>query len=123
MPLADLAARRIYNAAYRENHRLTLCEKAKANWHSKAKFETEKNTAIRRKRRYGLTTEQYEAMLVFQDGKCALCGTGKPVDIDHDHASGRVRGLLCRSCNVGLGQLGDTVEGLERAIAYLKRVG
>jgi hypothetical protein len=41
--------------------------------------------------------------------------------LDHNHETGKFRGWLCDNCNTGIGKLGDTVEGLERAIAYLKR--
>ena len=59
-----------------------------------------------------------------QDGKCAICGK-EPEDrrlaMDHCHATGRIRGLLCMHCNVGLGMFKDKKELLEQAIAYLSR--
>lgn len=54
-----------------------------------------------------------------QRGVCAICLTGKPVHVDHDHRTGRVRGVLCFSCNGGLGQFRDPVDALEPAIDYL----
>lgn len=74
------------------------------------------------KRKYGITVEQYEAIKERQGDLCALCGWKGPetLAIDHDHRTGRVRGLLCRSCNVNLGRWGDDVEGLMRVVAYLK---
>lgn len=56
---------------------------------------------------------------------CECCGrdfasTGKAPAIDHDHDTGAFRGWLCLYCNLGIGQLGDSVEGLERALRYLK---
>lgn len=76
------------------------------------------------KREYGLTVEQYAALVAAQDGRCAICG-GPPrlqrkLAIDHDHTTGAVRGLLCGPCNVGIGALGDTAEGVERAVRYLR---
>ncbi len=73
--------------------------------------------------KYGLTPEQHKQMYIDQNGCCALCG--EPVAyykilVDHDHATDRIRGLLCRKCNSGLGALGDSVEGLQNAIKYLK---
>jgi hypothetical protein len=61
-----------------------------------------------------------------QDGYCAICGRHQSefqrgLCIDHDHATGKIRGLLCFSCNGGLGQFADSIERLEVAIAYLKR--
>jgi hypothetical protein len=55
-------------------------------------------------------------------GACDLCGKqADNLHIDHDHSTGQVRGVLCSSCNTGLGKLGDTIEGLQRAITYLER--
>lgn len=71
-------------------------------------------------RRYGLTVEEWEAILESQGYVCKLCGMDKILVPDHDHESGKVRGALCHGCNVGIGHLGDNVAGLERALAYLK---
>ena len=62
-------------------------------------------------------------MLADQDGKCAICTKPFPgrIAIDHDHRTGRVRGLLCTSCNTGIGKLGDDPELLLRAISYLSQ--
>ena len=53
--------------------------------------------------------------------KCELCGRVEALHLDHDHATKEFRGWLCRSCNTSLGGLGDNVDGLRRAIAYLER--
>ncbi len=76
-----------------------------------------------REARYGLTHQQFTAMIFRQRYGCAVCQksiTEISCVVDHCHETGRVRGLLCVSCNSGLGQLGDNVEGLRRAIAYLE---
>jgi hypothetical protein len=53
---------------------------------------------------------------------CELCGrTDRLLTWNHDHTTGHHRGWLCQGCNTGLGGLGDTVEDLERALAYLRR--
>jgi hypothetical protein len=69
---------------------------------------------------YGLTPEQYGAMLGQQDGRCAICtqAMAEP-HIDHDHNTGRVRGLLCAKCNLGLGHFEDDAARMARAITYL----
>lgn len=76
-------------------------------------------------RKYGLTIQGYDALLKSQGGVCAICGrtstTGRNLAVDHDHTSGRIRGLLCDSCNGGLGLLQDSEEILEKALAYLRR--
>jgi hypothetical protein len=80
------------------------------------------------KKKYGISIEQYDQMLADQDHRCALClssehdARGGRLAVDHDHATGVVRGLLCGPCNTGLGKLGDSVDGLRRAIAYLGAV-
>lgn len=77
-----------------------------------------------RLRTYGITKGQFTEMLVAQKGGCAIChtiwGSGrKGPFIDHDHITGRVRGLLCHSCNAGIGLLRDDPEIMQSAITYL----
>ena len=70
-----------------------------------------------------LTEDDYEAMLVRQGGVCAICKgkpTGERLAIDHVHGTKRVRGLLCGSCNRGLGLFKDDPVRLAVAIEYLK---
>lgn len=67
---------------------------------------------------YGLTAAQVEEM---KKGGCHICGRHVRLAIDHDHDTGAVRGVLCHACNTGIGKLGDSIEGLERALEYLKR--
>lgn len=72
---------------------------------------------------YGLTLEAYAAMSAAQNGLCAICRNppGKQrFHVDHDHATGKVRALLCYSCNVMLGYARDRIDTLKAAIAYLE---
>lgn len=74
----------------------------------------------RRRRKYGLSPEQFGAMVAAQASKCAVClQWTKKLVVDHDHASGRVRGLLCRGCNHALGNLRDNYEIAANATIYL----
>jgi hypothetical protein len=74
---------------------------------------------------YGLTLEDYDAMLEAQGGVCAICGGGpiggreKYLCVDHDHETGKVRGLLCGHCNTGIGKLKHDSSILAAAIEYL----
>ena len=77
--------------------------------------------------KYKITKEYFYDLLEKQEGKCALCGKAFPdifgkdiLHIDHDHENDKIRGILCLPCNVGLGMLGDNVEGLTKALAYVK---
>ena len=75
---------------------------------------------------YGVTPEQFEQMLEQQGGTCAICATdqwdskGRGPSVDHDHATGKVRGLLCASCNNGLGRFRDDTALLRAAVKYLE---
>ncbi len=71
------------------------------------------------RRRYGITAEHADRMLAEQGGVCAICREAPAGHVDHDHATGRIRGLLCFNCNGALGQFRDRKELMLRAIAYL----
>lgn len=75
------------------------------------------------KRNYGLTLAGYNAIRENQNNLCACCGEAlkELTAVDHCHRTGVVRGLLCFKCNTGLGHFNDSVDGLQNAIAYLKR--
>lgn len=75
------------------------------------------------KAHYGITNVQYDSILSNQGGICAICGCpaiNKELAIDHNHVTGKVRGILCSNCNTGLGLFGDSIDLIERAVAYLK---
>lgn len=75
---------------------------------------------------YGITLEHYNHLLSKQNGRCALCRTDVPggrghFHVDHNHETGKVRGLLCHNCNIGLGNFRDNPELLRRAARYISR--
>ncbi|MEF2052973.1 endonuclease VII domain-containing protein [Pseudomonas aeruginosa] len=77
------------------------------------------------RKRYGMTVEQYEQMSAAQDHKCAICHNPETqhrrLAVDHCHATGRVRALLCQSCNTALGKLRDDPSLMRRAAEYIER--
>jgi len=75
---------------------------------------------------YGITLEHYNNMLEQQQNRCAICPEVQSDDfnalsVDHDHKTGQIRGLLCNSCNRGLGFFRDDIALLKKAIEYLER--
>lgn len=73
---------------------------------------------------YGISLTTYERILAEQGGCCACCSTNDPGEstwhVDHDHDTGLIRGILCSNCNSGIGMLGDNLNGLQHAVAYLQ---
>ena len=85
----------------------------------------ERQRKSRLKHKYNLTIEEYDLMLADQNGECAICyttdpgGSGSRFAVDHDHQTGRVRGLLCSNCNRGIGLLQDDAVVLSNALSYI----
>jgi hypothetical protein len=75
------------------------------------------------RRKFGISPEEYDVLRAAQGGVCAICGAAGRTDtslhVDHDHRSGRIRKLLCFSCNAAIGHLRDDRKRLHRVIAYL----
>lgn len=91
-------------------------------------YNDDKNSKL--KKAYGITLDQYNEMLNKQDGKCMICLVDnnsfykkKPraFAVDHCHTTGKIRGLLCNDCNVGIGLLKDNIDLLNNAIKYLNK--
>ena len=80
-----------------------------------------------RLRKYGLTPETFNELVVDQDNSCAICQTHADeasrgrLFVDHCHSSGKVRGLLCHSCNLVIGHAKDNIETLTKSINYLRK--
>lgn len=98
----------------------------------KKKYPRKPKTKLQRrkehiKHKYNLSIEEYEELFRKQDGKCAICGTSENgskinLDIDHDHLTGKIRGLLCNRCNRYLVALEDS-EFLKNGLEYLSKNG
>lgn len=74
------------------------------------------------KKTYGISLDDYHAMFLQQQGRCKICRNNfDELNIDHCHTSGEVRGLLCWTCNVGLGHFKDSIDVLSNAQEYLNK--
>lgn len=108
-------------SACKECHRV----RAKGYW-EKNPLPKEVQRERNLKRSFGLGLEEYDELLKLQNGCCAICGTdacssGRNFAVDHDHQTGKIRGLLCKFCNTALGQFKDDTMTLRKAIQYLER--
>lgn len=107
----------------------TLSEHAKnqrAWYHRNYKEANYKRWVNNLRSSFNMTPEQYNAMLVSQNDRCAICpatepgGRAKRFHVDHDHVTGKVRGLLCSACNLAIGMMKDSPEILRKAATYLE---
>lgn len=80
-----------------------------------------KAAEIARKSKYGLSPGRYNQMRLEQGNACAICRREKPLCVDHDHETKKVRGLLCQTCNRALGMLQDSPSRARSAAEYLDR--
>lgn len=116
--------RREYNKNRRTGpKRQEILDKKKAHH----KFYRETAIDRYREKRFGLTREDYDSLLKEQEGGCAICKSTNPkgrykerFSVDHCHETGQVRGLLCNTCNLGIGHMKDDPNLLRAAIAYLE---
>lgn len=114
---------RQYDIEYRKLNKNRIKKKKQEYYTSKPHIQ--KSIYLRLK--YNLTIEQYESMLIAQNYKCAGCGSEsvehdryKSLCIDHDHATGQIRGLLCHPCNTAIGASKENINRLEGCAEYLK---
>jgi len=110
-------------AEYRKNNRDKINSLAR-EWKASNK---DKQRDAKLKERYGISLLEYNKMYSEQSGLCAICGSSEVKRknstnflVDHCHETGRVRGLLCYKCNVGLGAFEDNKQFLLSAISYLE---
>jgi hypothetical protein len=117
MMARDREAKKAYDRAYHAKRKALRKAERKEN------PDKYKSTEIQSK--YEISMEDYYLLLGVQGGVCAICGSTDPkfgrkfFCIDHDHSSGRVRGLLCHSCNLGLGHFKDDLSLIQSAQSYL----
>ena len=117
-----LNSRKKYNEEWRQDNVERTAIYQKENYNSLKRLEAHYV------KEYNITLADYDAMYEEQKGKCAICGSTNPKTpkngrfcVDHDHVTGKVRGLLCSSCNRGIGLLQDDYEIILNAYKYLTK--
>lgn len=119
-----------YSHQYYLTHKEEKAAYYKKRWESKDYKRSARKSRLKRK--YGITPADYNKILEQQNGLCAICdkketkhdryGNIKNLQVDHNHVSGKVRGLLCFMCNAGIGMFDDNPKNLQSAIKYLSRM-
>ena len=132
-PRSAMCSRRcVHQDYYRRNYKMLnakACKWARDNRDKKLATQRAwskahpKSRWYQLKSKYGVDEDMYVRLLARQEGRCAVCQTSFPgrayFDVDHNHQSGQVRGLLCYSCNRGLGFFGDDSKRVAAALTYL----
>lgn len=128
MPYKDPEKKKAQEKAYRiKNH--DRIRKYWNEWHKndrtknpdKVKKQVRKATL---KMNHGITLEEYDKMFQEQNGLCAIClrsDTLRELSVDHNHETGKIRGLLCGKCNLAIGNLEENIEHFYSAIRYLEK--
>ena len=117
--IRDPAKTREYTRRYHERHR----ERIRIT--RRARYQASDRRALQLRYAYALTVEQYTAMVQAQDGRCAICQRPtleipkQILNVDHDHMTNEIRGLLCFDCNTGLGKFRDNPTLLKSALEYM----
>lgn len=114
------AGNRALSKAYRDENKEQINERKRACYEA----TRERVKSQRRMRAYGINDIRYNEILARQNNCCAICNTHKSelkkdLSVDHDHNTGKVRGLLCNNCNIGIGLLKDSSEVVHKAHLYL----
>lgn len=116
---------KIKNKTYYEENKETINQqKVVYNEKNKRKFSILKNNAYI-KRKYNITREEYDKLLVNQNNRCKCCGKEGGIEnkqmlhLDHCHKTGKIRGFLCDNCNRALGMVKDNINTLQEMINYL----
>ena len=109
--------RSVYNRAWYQKN-IEKCRASRTAWNDR---NPKKRDNYRLLRQYGITLDQYKEMEIEQKGLCAICDTKpKKLCIDHDHATGRVRKLLCHKCNLAVAWIEQGVSIMSKANEYIR---
>jgi len=114
---------RVYMKEYQTQNKESGRKRQK-EWRSKNK-EHATNTYLIKS--YGITLDDYNRLFIEQEGCCAICGKhqselNRPLFVDHNHETNQIRGLLCPSCNTGIGNFNDDIPTITKAIQYLTAI-
>jgi|SRR6185369_16485045 len=129
MPIKDPVKRKLYHKKYwpgyyKRNRNKYIIKQTK--WIADNPEKKKQYNRVSQLKRYGLSLEDYKALLVKQGLRCLICKnlTGSNLCVDHNHRTGKVRGLLCGPCNMALGLLQVDSKGIKlllEAIQYLNK--
>jgi hypothetical protein len=118
-----------YDKNYYQKNRDSINKKNRDRNHRNYDIRKEKNRNLMRM--FNISIDDYEYLFKKQNGLCAICGfkedrkhrNGKTFSlaVDHNHITGKIRGLLCSRCNMAIGGLRDSVEIIEKALMYIKQ--
>jgi|688.fasta_scaffold378885_2 hypothetical protein len=103
-----------------------VCYKNRAKQYRDIPGAQLKQKSFALKHKFNITLDTYNLMFTQQKGCCAICNThqselSRALAVDHNHETGKVRGLLCMGCNRGIGMLGDNLNTIQNAVKYLKQ--
>jgi len=108
-----------------KNYKDTHLEEIRAQQKVYHAAHRKQKAAHRKARMYGISQAEFDTLLLNQGGVCAICGTNKwnknGPTIDHDHKTGKVRGILCQPCNSALGYIQDNPKTAQAMAVYLKK--
>jgi hypothetical protein len=122
-----VAQRKANPIKFKEIDRVSNAKNAKRRQNTDKKWRKDNPERLKNrtlKRLYGITLETYNLLLEKQNHSCAICNKPQnqltlPLCVDHCHSTGKVRGLLCKRCNSGLGFFNDNVDLCKSAVSYL----
>jgi|SRR6267142_1728705 len=112
-----------YNNAHKEERRKYAILYAKRRKLENPEHVKKLEQKQKLKYRYGISFEDYHRFLDLQNGVCAVCKNPpnkRSLDVDHNHITGKIRGLLCNDCNVALGRVKESIQILNSLIVYLQ---
>ena len=104
---------------WRKNNR-ERSRQIQRRWFSRVVDGVTNNKRRKLRDKYGITVEEYNTRVRAVGGRCQACGNERPLNVDHAHDDGHVRGMLCGECNRAIGLLGDSIPGVEGALRYLQ---